>query len=178
MEALLLELDPSRVIPTDVSESVPSGPMVGPPKPPEQNVSQQIIQQRAAEESDEEPEVVDEFEKFVIEQAYALTDLVLANCEEDRAEATASINMIKELISSQDKVVHGGTISRLLQAIDTRSGISLTVVKMMETQAKILSARKGPAKQVNNTTNATAVGNNTLIEILEAGLRDKKNAQG
>src|SRR5690606_4084644 len=115
------------------------------------------------------------FEEFVISQVHALTEQVLSNCAADREEATAAIDMIKSLINSQDKVVHGGTISRLIQAIDTRSSVTMTVVKMLETQAKILSARKGPSKQINNNTTTTAVGNNTLISILEAGLRDKKN---
>lgn len=147
---------------------------LGAPDPPQeisepQKVTSELL---ATEETtvDEDEEVVDEFEEFVTEKAQALTELVLSQCEEDRAEATEAINMIKDLIKSQDKVVHGGTLQRLLQAIDTRSGINMILVKALESQAKILSARKGPSKHINNN-NTTTVESKSLIQMLESGLK-------
>lgn len=123
------------------------------------------------EELDKE-EVEDEFEKFVIQNAIDLTNLVVSNCNEDRQKATEVIEMIEGLIKSQDKIIHGGSIGRLIQAIDTRSGITATVVKVLESQAKILSARKGPSKNIVNNTNTTA-GGDALIAILESGMKNK-----
>ena len=117
-------------------------------------------------------EITDEFEDFVLHNAVELTNLVISNCKEDRQKATDVIEMIEELIRSQDKIIHGGSIGRLIQAIDTRSNINTTVVKVLESQAKILSARKGPSKNIVNNTQATATGD-MLISILESGLKNK-----
>lgn len=126
------------------------------------------------DDSDEEvaEEVQDEFEKFVIQNAIDLTNLVVNNCNEDRKKATEVIEMIEGLIRSQDKIIHGGSIGRLIQAIDTRSSINATVVKVLESQAKILSARKGPSKNIVNNNNTTA-GGDALIAILESGMKNK-----
>lgn len=114
----------------------------------------------------------DEYEEYVIEKARSITELILSNCEEDRAEATKAIKLIKELINSQDKNIHGGSLSRLIQAIDTRSNISMIVVKALESQAKILAARKGPAKSTITNTNLATSGN--LIDVLEAGMKNRE----
>ena len=136
--------------------------------------TQRVTQKIIAEADDQiEEDDRDEFEEYVIEKAQALTELVLTNCHEDREEATAAIQMIKDLIQSQDKVVHGGTLQRLLQAIDTRSGINQTIVKVLESQAKILSARKGPSKNITNNSTTTAVGSAGLVAMLENGLKHK-----
>ena len=173
MEAMLTELDN-----TLESDSITSEPIIveapelgeldGPI--PHQKISQKILTSREEEAQEER----DEFEDFVIEQAQKLTGLVLDHCAEDREEATNAINLIKDLIESQDKVIHGGSLQRLIQAIDTRAGITSTVVKAMEAQAKILSSRKGPAKTVtNNNTSNTAIGND-LISILEQGMKERQ----
>jgi len=166
MEAMLSELDSTLESPQVNGELVIE---------PERNPGPQVISQSILKnDQPEDEEITDEFEEFVIEKARTLTELVLSNCEEDRNEATAAIQLIKDLITSQDRVVHGGTISRLIQAIDTRSSINMTIVKALESQAKILSARKGPTKQITNNNN-TAVGSSSLISILEAGMKAKTN---
>lgn len=114
----------------------------------------------------------DEYEEYVIEKARSITELILSNCEEDRAEATKAINLIKNLIDSQDRNIHGGSLSRLIQAIDTRSNISMIIVKALESQAKILAARKGPAKSTITNTNLATSGN--LIDVLEAGMKTRE----
>jgi len=163
MEAMLSELDGTLADPPQVGELM------------EQESSSQKVTQRIIQETDDqiEEDDRDEFEDYVIEKAQAITNLVLTNCAEDREEATAAIQMIKDLIQSQDKVVHGGTLQRLLQAIDTRSSISQTVVKVLESQAKILSARKGPSKNITNNSTNTAVGSAGLVAMLENGMKSK-----
>lgn len=163
MEAMLSELDGTL---TDPQFEV--GSMMESSKET-QRVTQKIIQE-TDDQIDEDDR--DEFEEYVIEKAQALTELVLSNCAEDREEATAAINMVKDLIVSQDKVVHGGTLQRLLQAIDTRSGINQTIVKVLESQAKILSARKGPSKNITNNS-STSVGSAGLVAMLENGMKNR-----
>lgn len=112
----------------------------------------------------------DQFDEFVVEKVKSVTELILSNCAEDRAKATDVINKIEDIIASQHHVIQGGTVSRLLQAIQTRADINQTAVKMMEACGKILSARKGGTKNVINNTNAPANTSNTLISILQEGL--------
>jgi hypothetical protein len=131
-------------------------------------VSNSLIEPSESDASKEEP---DEFEQFVLQNAVDLTNLVIDNCKEDRDKVTEVITMIENLIHSQDKIIHGGSIGRLIQAIDTRSNINATVVKVLESQAKILSARKGPSKNTINNNNA--VGGDALIALLESGIKNK-----
>lgn len=159
---MLSELDGTLAEPDQI------GQLIEPENAP-QRVTQKIIDDEADDVAEDD---VDEFEQYVVEKSQALTDLVLANCAEDREEASVAIQMIKDLIASQDKVVHGGTLQRLLQAIDTRAGITQTVVKVLESQAKILSARKGPSKSITNNSN-TSIGNADLVAMLESGMRKK-----
>lgn len=164
MEALLNELNNE----ISFSDGKPLGELVGPDRKATQIVSQKILQ----ENEEQVDEIKDDYEEFVISKARELTELVLKNCAEDREEASSAIIRIKELIESQDKVIHGGSLQRLLQAIETRANITSTVVKAMEASAKILSSRKGPAKTVNNNTSNTAIGND-LISILEKGMQQR-----
>lgn len=170
MEEMLNELNDSLDSSQPEQELCVPDPPHQPTPPTPHTVRQNLIAVEAKETEDEE--VVDEFEEFVIEKAQSLTELVLSNCAEDRQEATAAINMIKELIASQDKIIHGGSLSRLLQAIDTRSSINMIIVKALESQAKILSARKGPSKHITNNTN-TNVESKSLIQMLESGQKKR-----
>ncbi len=122
-------------------------------------------------ESSSESEEPDEFDNYVVEKVKAVTELILNNCAEDRAKSTDIINKIESIINSQDKVIQGGTIARLLQAVQTRAEINSTAVKMMEACGKILSARKGGNKNVINNTNlAKSNSTNSLIELLQSGI--------
>ena len=119
----------------------------------------------------EEVEPSDEFDSYVVDKVKAVTELILSNCAEDRAKSTDIINRIETIIESQDRVIQGGTIARLLQAVQTRAEINSTAVKMMEACGKILSARKGGNKNViNNTNNTTSNASNSLIDLLQNGI--------
>lgn len=147
-----------------VQENKPQ-PSIPIPAPEDPFSSPQIIKQSTAPE-----EEGDEFDEFVVEKVKAVTELILSNCAEDRAKATDVINKIENIISNQHQVIQGGTVSRLLQAIQTRADINTTAVKMMEACGKILSARKGGTKNVINNTNAPTNTSSTLINILQEGL--------
>jgi hypothetical protein len=134
--------------------------------------SPQLIKQSTAAPEEEG----DEFDEFVVEKVKAVTELILSNCAEDRAKATDVINRIETIITSQHQVIQGGTVSRLLQAIQTRADINTTAVKMMEACGKILSARKGGTKTTITNTNAPTSTSSTLINILQEGL-DKMGPQ-
>lgn len=136
------------------------------PPTPDPFSSPQVIKQQLSSPEEE----VDEFDQFVVGRVKDVTELILSNCAEDRSKASEVIAKIEALIESQHHVIQGGTISRLLQAIQTRADINTTAVKMMEACGKILSARKGPAKNVITNTNAPTNTSATLIGILQEGL--------
>lgn len=142
--------------------------------PPEPNVTTddsfgsetQVIKEVLAPPT--EPE--DPFDEYVVGKVKQVTETILANCAEDRAKATEVIKEIEEIITKQGRIIQGGTISRLLQAVQTRADINSTAVKMMEACGKIMSARKGGAKTTITNTNQPTNSGNTLISILQEGL--------
>jgi len=130
------------------------------------NQDTQIIKQNTNVQKEES----DEFDKFVVEKVQLVTETILSNCSEDRAKATQIIERIETIIASQDRIIQGGTISRLLQAIQTRADINTTAVKMMEACGKILSARKSGSKTTITNNNQPTNSSNTLINILQQGI--------
>lgn len=134
------------------------------------NITKENETQVVKENTVPPPEEVDEFDKFVVDKVQLVTETILSNCAEDRAKATDIITQIEKTLSEQGKVIQGGTIARLLQAIQTRADINSTAVKMMEACGKILSARKGGAKTTITNNNQPTSTSNTLISLLQEGI--------
>jgi len=136
---------------------------------------QQIISQSSSSTAESDIDEPDELDDFVVTNVQLVAERVLSAALEDREEATQAINRIKKLIDSQNHNIHGGSLQRLLQAIQTRADINNTSVKMMEACAKVLTARKAgkPKNITNTTTNTTSLGNQ-LITVLEKGQRENQ----
>lgn len=127
---------------------------------------QQVIKQDLGDDKEES----DPYEDFVLGKVFSVSDEILKNCREDRAKASEAIKLIEDLIHNNHKIVQGGSLSRLVQAIQTRSNVDMIQVKLLETLGKILTARKGSTKIINNNTNRGT--SNNLINILQDGMKN------
>jgi hypothetical protein len=96
--------------------------------------------------------------KKYLDQLDLVTDEVLQSCRSDRQEAQDTINLIREEIAKD--IARGQSPGRLLEslvtAVEVKSGINGTAVKMLETAAKTLAATKATL----NVNNISVSGNN------------------
>jgi hypothetical protein len=96
--------------------------------------------------------------KKYLDQLDLVTDEVLQSCRSDRQEAQDTINLIREEIAKD--IAKGLSPGRLLEslvtAVEVKSGINGTAVKMLETAAKTLAATKATLNVNNINVNGNA----------------------
>lgn len=112
------------------------------------------------------PPTVDIAKTF--EQLDAVTNEVLQACRSDRQEAQDVIGMLRNQI---DKAHNNNSdparvyVEGLVKAIEVKSNINMTAVKIIEANAKMLAATKaGTNIQLNNSV--TTINDQALDEIL------------
>lgn len=97
--------------------------------------------------------------KKYLDQLDSVTDEVLQSCRADRQEAQDTINLIREEIAKDiaKNVSPGRLLEALVTAVEVKSGINGTAVKMLETAAKTLAATKATL----NVNNINVSGSNS-----------------
>jgi hypothetical protein len=119
----------------------------------------------------EEPPIVDLRQQF--EQMDAVTDEVLQAARADRQEAQDVITLCRLEIDKSINSNHNPArmfVDNLVKALEVKTTVNMTVVKIMEAKSKLLAATKAAATINNNTqvnnVNPTVGVDSSLIDIL------------
>lgn len=83
-----------------------------------------------------------------------VTEDVLASCKADRMEAQGLINILREQVEvavNTGVKLSTGIVESLVKAIEVKSNINTTAVKMIEANAKTLAATKSSINIQQNT---------------------------
>lgn len=103
-----------------------------------------------------------------IDRLENLTDEILLACRNDRAETQEVINLLKKQVEDDHKLnkkLDRGAIDGLVKALEVKSNINTTAVKMIEANIKSIAAQK--PNQVNqNNILLTDGSNKELMDIL------------
>lgn len=105
-----------------------------------------------------------------------VTEDVLTACKSDRQEAQGLINILKEQV--ENAIVAGaklstGVVESLVKAIEVKSNINTTAVKMIEANAKTLAATKSSINiQQNSIASSAGFDASALEQLLSEPLGD------
>jgi len=99
----------------------------------------------------------------------SVTDDVLTACKKDRAEIQEVVDlMFGEIRNDQEsgRNPSRGYTDNLTKLLEVKANVNMIAVKMMEANAKMLSATKAGAITVNNNNMNFATGDDYLKKIL------------
>lgn len=99
----------------------------------------------------------------------SVTDDVLTACKKDRAEIQEVVDlMFGEIRNDQEagRNPSRGYTDNLTKLLEVKANVNMIAVKMMEANAKMLSATKAGAVTVNNNNMNLATGDDYLKKIL------------
>jgi len=181
LEDLLNQLDGDETyveaqIETAALQSQPSSsdePVSNAIVPPEPTDIRRLDEPTTANTAAETPQVPVLDVAKIHDRLHTVTEEVLQACRHDRQEAQDTINMLKKEIDDHKTNKQNVDIPRiyiegLVQAIEVKSGINQTAVKMMEVNAKMIAAaRAGTNVNILNNNNSN---DPKLTEILEQPL--------
>ncbi len=134
------------------------------------NVAPHIISTDNGKTAAIEPEAVD-ITKY-LRRLDDVTDDVLKACKADRAETQDLINLLRDQVENAigtGSKLSTGIIESLVKAIEVKSNINTTAVKMIEANAKTLAATKSSINIQQNTVSA-GIDSNMLERILSQPL--------
>jgi hypothetical protein len=125
-----------------------------------------VIQPQKLIEAEEE--VAIDVAKFK-EQLETVTDEVLDACRADRQETQDVINLMRNKIDNAAGDPPRMYVDGLVKAVEVKSNINQTAVKIIEANAKVLASLKPSIKTQNNTL---VTGSVELENILSKPLQD------
>ena len=134
------------------------------------NVAPHIISTKNDSSTSIQPEAVD-ITKY-LRRLDDVTDDVLKACKTDRAETQDLINLLRDQVEnsiSTGSKISTGIIESLVKAIEVKSNINTTAVKMIEANAKTLAATKSSINIQQNTVSA-GIDSSMLERILSQPL--------
>lgn len=139
------------------------------------NVAPHIISTENPNNASVEPEAVD-ITKY-LRRLDDVTDDVLKACKADRAETQDLINLLRDQVENAigtGSKLSTGIIESLVKAIEVKSNINTTAVKMIEANAKTLAATKSSINIQQNTVSA-GIDSNMLERILSQPLGENED---
>ncbi len=98
-----------------------------------------------------------------------VTEDVLASCKADRMEAQGLINILREQVEvaiNTGMKLSTGIVESLVKAIEVKTNINTTAVKMIEANAKTLAATKSSINIQQNTVTSAAGFDSSALEKL------------
>ena len=98
-----------------------------------------------------------------------VTEDVLSACKSDRAEAQDLINILKEQVTisvTSGTKLSTGIVESLVKAIEVKSNINTTAVKMIEANAKTLAATKSSINIQQNAITTAGFDSSALERLL------------
>jgi hypothetical protein len=108
-----------------------------------------------------------------------VTEDVLGACKADRREAQELINILKEQVEASiagGVKLSTGIVESLVKAIEVKSNINTTAVKMIEANAKTIAATKSSINiQQNTIASAAGFDSSTLEKILSEPMGDNED---
>lgn len=160
-------------IPEQVAQIAEPQPEPGPEQEPKAIIPEPIEAQLIAKDEPEAPRPIN-INKY-LDRLDGVTDEVLNACRSDRQEAQEVILLLRSQINeaiTNNKQPSRMWVDGLVKAVEVKSLVNMTAVKIIEANAKILAATKagGTNVQVNNNSVTVAGTDKDLEKILDEPL--------
>ena len=130
-----------------------------------------VIENVVKPEANEPPVDVIKYHKRLDE----VTENVILACAQDRAEIQEVVNlMFDEIRGDRDagRIPSRGYTDNLTKLLEVKANVNMIAVKIMEANAKMLSATKAGAATTINNNLAVAQGDDYLKRILEEPMNE------